>query len=147
MRGSLQTAAGGPVSAAMIEVRTGDFSTDEAIARVKSPRIGGIVVYIGTVRSFSKEKETESLEYDIAAETIFQRLEQIERESRDKFDIDDMVIVHRIGTLKVCDNILLIAVAAPHREAAFAACQYIISSVRNAHALWQKETAKGAKWN
>lgn len=130
--------------AKMIEVRKGDFSADEAIARVKSPRIGGIVVYVGTVRSFSGEKQIESLEFTVAAQDISRRLEQIEGEARDKFHIDDVVIVHRLGRLRVGDNILLIAVAAPHRGPAFAACQYIIEGIRSAHAQWQREMGKEA---
>ncbi len=128
----------------MGEVRRGDFSADEAIARVKSPGIGGIVVYVGTVRSFSGGKDIESLEFAVDDQTISRRLEQIEQEARNKFNIADIVIVHRVGTLRVSDNILLIAVAAAHREAAFAATQHIIDSIKMAHALWLKETVKGA---
>lgn len=123
----------------MIEVRKGDFSADEIIAGMKKPQIGAIVVYVGTVRNFSAEKQIERLEFAVDDEAISKRLEEIEKAARDNFAIDDIVIVHRVGTLRVSDNILLIAVSAAHREPAFNACGYIIDTIKIAHALWRKE--------
>ena len=123
----------------MIEVRKGDFSADEFIAGMKKPEIGAIVVYVGTVRNFSAGKQIESLEFAVDDRTISKRLEEIEKAARDNFDIADIVIVHRVGTLRVSDNILLIAVSAAHRESAFNACGYIIDNIKIAHALWSKE--------
>ena len=123
----------------MIEVRKGDFSADEIVAGMKKPQIGAIVVYVGTVRSFSAEKQIERLEFAVDDEAISKRLEEIEKAARDNFAIDDIVIVHRVGTLRVSDNILLIAVSAAHREPAFNACGYIIDTIKIAHALWRKE--------
>jgi molybdopterin synthase catalytic subunit len=123
----------------MIEVRKGDFSADEIIAGMKKPELGAIVVYVGTVRSVSGKKRTESLEFSVDDGAISKRLEEIERRARDNFDIADIVMVHRVGTLRVSDNILLIAVSAAHREPAFKACGYIIDNIKIAHALWRKE--------
>jgi len=131
----------------MVEVRESDFSADEAISRVKKPGVGGIVVYVGTVRSFSAEKQVESLEFAVDDETVRQRLSQIEEEARRNFAIGDVVLIHRVGTLAVSENILLIVIAAAHREPAFAACNYIIDNIKLAHSTWVKERVKEAKWS
>jgi molybdopterin synthase catalytic subunit len=123
----------------MIEVRKEDFSADEIIAGIKKPEIGAIAIYVGTVRSFSGKKRIESLEFSVDEEAISKRLAEIEKSARDNFDIADTAIVHRVGTLRVSDNILLIAVSAAHREPAFEACGYIIDNIKIAHALWSKE--------
>ena len=123
----------------MIEVRRGDFSADEIIAALKKPQVGAIVVYVGTVRNLSAGKQVESLEFAVDDEAISKRMEEIEKAARANFAIDDIAIVHRVGTLRVSDNILLIAVSAAHREPAFNACGYIIDNIKVAHALWRKE--------
>jgi molybdopterin synthase catalytic subunit len=128
----------------MVEVKSGDFSADDVIKRLKNPNIGGIVIYLGTVRLFSEEKQVEALQFDADEVTIKKRLEEIEGEARHNFAVDDIAIVHRLGTLRVSDNILLIAVSAAHREPAFAACQYIIDNVKVAHASWGKEVLRVA---
>jgi len=126
----------------MIEVRKDDFSADEVIARLRKPEIGAIVVYVGTVRLFSEGKQIESLEFDATDEAISKRMAEIENGARDNFAIEDIAIVHRVGTLRVSDNILLVAVSAAHREPAFDACNYIIDNIKAAHALWRKEIAR-----
>jgi molybdopterin synthase catalytic subunit len=126
----------------MVEVRSGDFSADDVIKRLKNPKIGGIVGYVGTVRLFSGDGQVESLKFEVDEEIVIKRLEEIEGEARHNFAVDDIAIVHRLGSLKVSDNILLIAVGASHREPAFAACQYIIDNVKIAHASWKKEVWK-----
>lgn len=128
----------------MIEVCREDFSPNEAIARVKSPDIGGIVAYLGTVRSFSADALVEGLEFAVDAESALRTLQQIEEGARRDFAIADVAIVHRLGTLKVSDNILLIVVAAAHREPAFAACSRIVDQIKVAHAQWARERTKEA---
>ncbi|MDY7019362.1 MAG: molybdenum cofactor biosynthesis protein MoaE [Chloroflexota bacterium] len=119
----------------MIELRRDDFSVDEIIKRMKSPRIGAIVTYLGTVREFP---EGNGLEFEPDKNSV-QKLEDLEQRALDRFDIEDILIIHRVGLLFVSENILLIAVSASHREPAFNACKYIINDIKDFHELWTRE--------
>ena len=126
----------------MIRIQKEDFSTEQIVEGMKDPEIGAIVVYVGTVRSFSEDREIESLEFEVDEGTAEVKLEELEQRARHKFDIKELVIVHRLGGLKVSDKILMIAASASHREPAFAACNYIIDDIKNLHAGWKRETNK-----
>lgn len=126
----------------MIEIRNEDFSVDEIVKKLKKPEIGGIVTYLGTVRETSLAGETvERVEF-ASNENMRLKLEEIEKRTIDKFDIKDVAIVHRIGSLKVGENILLIAVSSAHRKPAFDTCSHIIDEIKKVHSVWKKEILK-----
>lgn len=119
----------------MVEIRKSDFSSDEAAAKMRSPKVGAIIAYSGTVREFPGGS---GLNFEDNKEAI-QRLKQIEKRAIDKFDIDDVAIIHRVGFLGIAENILLVAVSAPHRWAAFDACKSIINEIKDFHKSWGRE--------
>ena len=122
----------------MIELRREDFSVDEVTKKMKDPKIGAISIYLGTVREFP---EGLGLEFGNDNHAI-QKLEEIEKRAIARFDIQDVSIVHRVGFLGISDNILLVAVSAPHREPAFDACRSIIDDIKDFHESWGKEVLK-----
>jgi len=122
----------------MIEIRREDFSIDEIIKKMKQPRIGAISIYLGTVREFP---EGVGLEFENDNHAV-QKLEEIEKRAIDKFDVEDVAIIHRLGFLGISENILLVAVSAAHREPAFDACRSIIDDVKDFHKSWRKEVPK-----
>lgn len=122
----------------MIEIRREDFSIDEIVEKMRSPRIGAIVTYLGTVREFPSGH---GLEFENDKSAI-QKLEEIERRAIHRFDIEDVAIMHRVGFLSVSENILLIAVSASRREPAFDACRSIIDDIKDFHESWKKEVPK-----
>ena len=122
----------------MIEIRKEDFSVDEIIKKMKDPKIGAISIYLGTVREFS---EGLGLEFEEDNHAV-QKLEEIERRAIDKFDIQNVAIVHRVGFLGISENIVLVAVSASHREPAFDACRSIIDDIKGLHKSWGKEVSK-----
>ena len=122
----------------MIEIRKGDFSIDEIVKKMKSPKIGAILTYLGTVREFPSGK---GLEFE-DNENAVQKLKEIEKKALDRFDIEDVAIIHRVGFLSVSESILLIAVSASHRWAAFDACKCIIDDIKDLHKSWKKEVQK-----
>jgi molybdopterin synthase catalytic subunit len=69
-------------------------------------------------------------------------LEEIERITLQRFDIQDVAIIHRVGFLGISENILMIAVSAAHREPAFNACRSIIDDIKDLHKSWGKEASK-----
>ena len=122
----------------MIEIRRKDFSVDEITKKMKNPKIGAISIYLGTVREFPGGL---GLEFDDDNHAV-RKLEEIEKRAIDKFDVEDVAIVHRVGFLGISENIVIIAVSASHREPAFDACRSIIEDIKDLHKSWGKEVPK-----
>jgi len=123
----------------MIKITREDFSVDEAIKSLKRSEVGGIVTFVGIVRGESQGQPVERLEIEAYEEMALRDLEEIRRRALEKFRVEDAVIIHRVGELKVSDNIVLIAVGAAHREEAFEACQFILEEVKRLAPIWKKE--------
>jgi len=122
----------------MVEIRREDFSIDEIIRKMKNHRIGAIAIYVGTVREFPQGA---GLEFE-AGNRAVHKLREIEKRALNRFDVQDVAIVHRVGFLGISENILLIAVSAAHRGPAFDACQSIIDDIKDFHKSWGKEVKK-----
>lgn len=122
----------------MIEIRRGDFSVDEITRKMTAPKIGAISIYLGTVREFP---EGVGLEFENDNNAV-QKLEEIEKRAINRFDVEDVAIIHRVGFLGISENILLVAVSASHRGPAFDACRSIIDEIKDFHKSWRKEVPK-----
>ena len=122
----------------MVEIRGENLSIDEITEKMRAPEIGAIAIYLGTVREFPEGGGMEFEESDSAV----RELEQIEKRAIDRFDIEEVAIVHRTGFLGISENILLIAVSAAHRGPAFDACRRIIDEIKDLHKSWGRELPK-----
>ncbi len=122
----------------MVEITREDFCVDEVIKKLKQPKVGAVLVYVGTVREFS---EGIGLEFWDDNEAV-QRLQEIEKKTLGKFDIEDVVIMHRVGLLNITESILMIAISASHRGPTFDACRSIIDDIKNLHKTWGREVRK-----
>ena len=122
----------------MIEIRREDFSVDEIIKKMKDPKVGALSIYLGTVREFPGGL---GLEFENDNHAV-RKLEEIEKRAINRFDVEDVAIVHRVGFLGISENILLVAVSASHRGPAFDACRSIIDDIKDFHKSWGKEVPK-----
>ena len=113
-----------------------DFSIDALVRKMKKPEIGAIVTFLGVVRG---EGGIKGLEVEVYREMAEEELEKLEREALEKFDIEVVEIVHREGSLKVGENIVVILVGAKHRKDAFRACEYLINELKERVPIWKKE--------
>mgnify|MGYP000636764947 CR=1 FL=1 len=113
-----------------------DFSIDALVRKMKKPEIGAIVTFLGVVR---EEGGIKGLEVEVYREMAEEELEKLEREALEKFDIEVVEIVHREGSLKVGENIVVILVGAKHRKDAFRACEYLINELKERVPIWKKE--------
>ncbi|MFA5772291.1 MAG: molybdenum cofactor biosynthesis protein MoaE [Thermoplasmata archaeon] len=131
----------------MIVIKTTDFSVDEAISKIKNETTGTVVSFVGLVRGASRSGKVRILTIEAYKKMALEELNKIERIARKKFDIADVMIIHRTGSLKVGDNIVLIAVSSPHRKEAFRACEYLIDELKKIVPIWKKEIREdGSCW-
>ncbi|HIH89238.1 TPA: molybdenum cofactor biosynthesis protein MoaE [Candidatus Bathyarchaeota archaeon] len=131
----------------MIRVTRDDFSVDEELKRITKPSVGGLVTFVGTVRDSSEAGRVTRMEIEVYPEMAEKQLEAIRGAALNRFGVEDVLVVHRFGDLRVGDNIVLVAVSAGHREAAFDACRYVIDELKKRVPIWKREhTSSGARW-
>jgi molybdopterin synthase catalytic subunit len=109
------------------------------LAEVQRSRNGASVLFVGTVREVNDERPVTGMEYT-AYEAMAQReLERVVDEAADRFETDDIVVEHRLGSLDVGDVSVAIVVAHPHRAAAFGAARYVIEELKRRVPVWKLE--------
>ena len=119
-----------------------------AIARRVVPETcGAIVTLDGFVRQFTKGRETLYLEYEGYEPMARKEMEKLIAQAHEQFEIANVGIVHRLGKLKIGETSVVISVAAPHRRAAFEACEWLIKELKRIVPIWKKEIyAGGETW-
>ena len=119
-----------------------------AIARRVVPvECGATVTLDGYVRQFTKERETLYLEYEGYEPMALKEMEKLVRQAHDQFEVSNVGIVHRLGRLEIGETSVVISVAAPHRRAAFEACEWLIKELKRTVPIWKKEVyADGETW-
>jgi molybdopterin converting factor subunit 1 len=141
--------SGGDDQAGRVRIQQGPFSFDEEIEALKlsSDSIGAVVTFLGTTRDISKEKQVAKLEFEHYPGMAEKKLREIRERAIREFGVIDVAIVHRVGTLPVGENIVLIAVASAHRDEAFRACRFCIDELKRITPIWKKETTtEGEVW-
>ena len=131
----------------MFKITRDPLAAESIIAEVNKGSNGGICAFVGTVRDNAGGKEVLHLEYDAYPEMAEKKLAEIAAEIKDRWGLDDVSIVHRIGKMEVGEAAVVIAVGAPHRKEAFEACQYAIDRIKEFVPIWKKEYfADGEVW-
>jgi molybdopterin synthase catalytic subunit len=131
----------------MIRVQHEDFDIGAEIAALTANRsdIGAIVSFVGTVRDQHGTVEAMTLEHYPGMTEA--ELARIETEAHARWPLQASLIVHRTGTLKPSDNIVLVVTASEHREAAFDAAKFLMDYLKTAAPLWKRETGPGGtRW-
>ncbi len=106
---------------------------------VADPGAGAVVTFSGTTRNESGGRPVRSLTYEAYPEMAERKLGEIGREARERHEILRIAIHHRVGTLPVGEVSVGIAVSAPHRAPAFAACRFAIERIKEDLPVWKKE--------
>jgi molybdopterin synthase catalytic subunit len=131
----------------LIKIDRSDFDVDEEVRQMKTPSVGGIVTFVGTVRGESEGEAIDRMDIEIYPEMAEKQLRAIRDEAIQKFQVKEVKIIHRFGELRLGDNIVLIAVAAGHRAEAFEACRYAIDELKKRVPIWKREhTSSGDRW-
>ena len=113
----------------------------------RCPADGAMVTFEGVVRDNSRGRRTLFLEYEAYEEMAIKEMNRLVEAALAQFSIRQVMIVHRIGRLNIGETSVLIAVASPHRGAAFDACRWLIDSLKRTVPVWKKEHFEdGAVW-
>lgn len=108
-------------------------------AYVTDPRAGAVVVFAGTVREFTRGRQTLRLQYEAYEQMALTKLEEVVKRAGEQWPIIKMAIWHRTGTLDLTDISVLIGVCTAHRHDAFEAAEYAIKTLKQIVPIWKKE--------
>jgi molybdopterin synthase catalytic subunit len=134
------------------ELTTEPIDITTVARRVVPPECGATVTLDGYARKFTKQKDgsfkdTLYLEYEAYEEMALKEMSKLIDEAKKQFDISNVGIVHRTGRLEIGETSVVISVAAPHRKATFAACEWLIKELKRTVPIWKKEVyADGEQW-
>jgi molybdopterin synthase catalytic subunit len=116
-------------------------------ARLLGGESGAVVIFDGVARNNTKGRRTLYLEYEGYVPMSIRTLEQICREVHEKWPINRIGIIHRLGRIEISESSVVIVVTSPHRKVAFEACQYSIDRLKKIVPIWKKEYFEdGAVW-
>jgi molybdopterin synthase catalytic subunit len=132
-----------------VRVQTGDFDVGQEIARLRASdrSIGAIASFIGTVRDVNDASTVTGMTLEHYPGMTEAALEEIVDEARRRFDVHDLLVIHRVGALSPGDQIVLVAVASAHRGMAFGACEFAMDLLKTRAPFWKKERLPdGERW-
>jgi len=132
-----------------IRVQTEDFDAGAEINRMRLSRadIGAVAAFIGQVRDVNEGADVASMTLEHYPGMTEKALQNIIEQARQRWDIFDALIIHRIGKLHATDQIVLVLVSGAHRGEAFAACAFIMDYLKTEAPFWKKEqTSAGERW-
>ena len=115
------------------------FDTANLRAELLDDRVGGFASFEGWVRNHNAERAVLGLRYEAYAALAQVEGEKVIGEALDKFAVLDARCVHRVGDLAIGELAVWVGVSAAHRDAAFAACRYIIDEVKSRVPIWKHE--------
>lgn len=132
-----------------VSVQTEDFDVGAEINRIRAgkPQIGAIATFTGLVRDINDDANVSGMTLEHYPGMTEKALAAIMQEAAARWQIDDALIIHRIGELRPLDQIVLVIVASGHRQEAFAACEFMMDYLKTQAPFWKKEnTPDGARW-
>jgi MoaE-MoaD fusion protein len=134
-----------PVSGGSFRLSEEPLSLDAVVDEVRSEEAGAIATFVGTTRVQSRGRTVERLEYEAYAGMAEQVMAEIADELKRRYDLREIAIHHRTGTVDIGEASVVIAVSAPHREDALAACRDAIDTLKEQVPLWKKEIYEGGE--
>jgi molybdopterin synthase catalytic subunit len=123
----------------MIRLTTDAINYAALTESVCRPDCGGVVLFLGTVRSLTDGQVTLALEYEAYSAMAEKKLAEIEQETRRRWPVGEIALVHRLGRLGVGEVSVAAAVSCPHRAEAFEACRFAIDRLKELVPIWKQE--------
>jgi molybdopterin synthase catalytic subunit len=123
----------------MIRLTTEPIDHHALTEQVRLPGCGAVVTFLGTVRDLTGDRITTALDYEAYPGMAEKKLAEIEHDTRARWPVGDIALVHRLGHLGVGDVSVAVAVSCPHRAEAFEACRHAIDRLKELVPIWKKE--------
>lgn len=123
----------------MIFLTSESIDYHELTESVRSPASGAVVLFLGTVREMTGDRRTIALDYEAYPQMAEAKLAELETAARQRWPVDKVAIVHRLGHLNLGDISVAVAVSCPHRQQAFEAGQFLIDELKVTVPIWKKE--------
>jgi molybdopterin synthase catalytic subunit/molybdopterin converting factor small subunit len=134
-----------PVSGGAFRLSDAPLSLDAVVDEVRSDEAGAIATFVGTTRVHSRGRTVTHLEYEAYQGMAEDVMAQIADELRRRYELCDVAIHHRVGPVGIGEPSVVIAVSAPHRQDALAACKDAIDALKETVPLWKKEVYEGGE--
>jgi MoaE-MoaD fusion protein len=134
-----------PVSGGAFRLTHGPVNLTSVVVEVVDERAGAIATFLGTVRAQSRSRDVIALEYEAYEEMAEEVMAEIADEVLERYELCKVAISHRLGRVEVGETSVAIAVSAPHRQDALAACADAIEALKARVPLWKKEVYVGGE--
>jgi molybdopterin synthase catalytic subunit len=131
----------------MIRVQAEDFDVGEEIRqlRLAQKNIGAVVSFVGQVRDMNDGDAITQLTLEHYPGMTEKALQNIAEQAKTRWDITDVLIIHRIGSLNIHDQIVFVAVSSAHRGEAFKACEFVMDYLKTEAPFWKKEVLQSGE--
>jgi molybdopterin synthase catalytic subunit len=132
-----------------VRIQTEDFDLSTEIAALRAGRagVGAVVSFIGTVRDINQGTGVSSLTLEHYPGMTEKSLQAIVAQAKSRWQLDEVLVIHRVGPLQPLDQIVLVAVTSAHRGEAFEACEFVMDWLKTRAPFWKKEaTPQGERW-
>ena len=134
-----------PVSGGAFLLSEDELSLDRVVDEVRSDEAGAIATFTGTTRVHSRGRTVTHLDYEAYEGMAEQMMAEIAEGLRSRYGLCDVAIHHRVGRVGIGETSVVIAVSAPHRQDALAACKDAIDELKDRVPLWKKEVYEGGE--
>ena len=131
----------------MVRLQREPIRVDEALDSIAGRGDGAVAFFLGTVRNHNEGRTVLRLDYHAYPEMAEAEMARIESETKAKFGVTSVVLIHRTGVLEVGEASVLVAAASPHRAEAFDACRFAMETLKRTVPIWKREFFEGgADW-
>ena len=132
-----------------VRIQSEDFDLSTEVAKIAKDdrRIGAIANFVGLVRDSNEGEPISEMTLEHYPGMTEKTLEKLVAEAKQRWNILDALVIHRVGRLKPGGQIVLVIVAGAHRQEAFAACEFLVDYLKTQAPFWKKEaTSSGDRW-
>ncbi len=123
----------------MFKITSDEIELGDVIRAVEARDAGAIVHFLGVVRNNTEGREVSYLEYEAYPQMAEKKMAEIAQEIHDKWGLDRVAMIHRVGRLEIGEVSVAVAVASPHRKEAFEACHYAMNRLKQIVPIWKRE--------
>ena len=123
----------------MFKITSEDIELGDVVRAVEAGDAGAIVHFLGVVRNNTEGREVSYLEYEAYPPMAEKKMAEIAQEIHEKWGLDRVAMIHRVGRLEIGEVSVAVAVASPHRKEAFEACHYAMNRLKQVVPIWKRE--------